>query len=60
MIEQLRTQVFNLAMKLKYEGRATRARLLAIEARLGIPAPPKFAKREAPADTTPDQTRRQS
>lgn len=60
MIEELRRQVFNLAMKIKYEGRATAARLLAIEQRLGIPTPPKHVR---PAETpaaggSPDQTGR--
>jgi hypothetical protein len=50
MSEELRKQIFNLAMKIKYEGRAIAARLATIEQRLGIPTPPKFAKREQPAD----------
>jgi hypothetical protein len=39
--EELRKQIFNLAMKIKYQGRAMEARVAAIEQRLGIPTPPK-------------------
>lgn len=51
MIEELKRQIFNLAMKLKYQGRAWDARLEALEQRLGIPTPPKHVR----PDSRPDQ-----
>jgi hypothetical protein len=52
-MDELKRQIFNLAMKLKYQGRAWDARIAALEDRLGIPTPPKHVRElPPPADRT--------
>jgi hypothetical protein len=49
-VADVASQIVDIGTKVKYLGRAHESRLATIETRLGIPTPPKFAKRELPAE----------